>query len=98
MSYQLLAEKDGIQNLRLLHERFSTIKLIEFFPVEIGPQVWALGISIPFKSIDDSQFQNELENVISYLVTDQGFQVTDLYTGTALSSADVSDLAERISR
>ena len=97
MAYNFLAEKRGGQDLQILHERLSEFDLIEFFPVEVSDESLTLGISIPFKVMDDPRFQNEVEKAMGYLVSEQGFQVTDLFTGNAISSSDISGLARKIS-
>ena len=97
MAYQYSAEKRGERNLVTLHERLTHCGLIEFFPVEIRADSVTLGISIPFKAMDDARFVTELESVMTYLISEQKFQVTDLFTGNPVAADDISGLAERIS-
>ena len=97
MAYNFSAEKRGEQDLQILHERPSEFDLIEFFPVEVSDESLTLGISIPFKVMDDPRFENEVEKAMSYLVSEQGFQVTDLFTGNAIASSDISGLASQLS-
>ena len=97
MAYNFSAEKSGERDLQILHERLSEFGLIEFFPVDVSGESLTLGFSIPFKAMDDPQFENQLEKAMSYLVSDQGFQVTDLFTGNAIASSDISTLAQKIS-
>ncbi|NQU21925.1 MAG: hypothetical protein HQ567_11635 [Candidatus Nealsonbacteria bacterium] len=97
MAYNFSAEKRGDQDLQILHERLSHFGLIEFFPVEVSGESLTLGISIPFRAMDEPRFENELENVMTYLVSEEGFQVTDLFTGNPVSAGDISGLAKQIS-
>ena len=97
MAYNFFAEKYGKQDLKLLLERLSEFNLVELFPVEVSGDALILGISIPFKVMDDPRFEEELEKAMDYLVTQQGFQVTDLFTGNAIASDDISGLAQQIS-
>lgn len=97
MAYNFSAEKRGDQDLRILHERLSRFALIEFFPVEVGGDSLTLGISIPFKAMDDPRFEDELESVMTYLISEQGFQVTDLFTGNPVSAGSISGMAKQIS-
>lgn len=96
MAYNFSAEKHGEQDLQILRERLSEFELIEFFPVDVSDESLTLGISIPFKAMDEPRFENELEKAMSYLVAD-GFQVTDLYTGNAIAASDIPGLARQIS-
>lgn len=97
MAYNFSAEKHGARDLRTLHERLSRFELVELFPVEVGGDSLTLGMSIPFKAMDDPRFRSELENVMTYLVVEQGFHVTDLYTGEPVSVGAISGLAKQIS-
>jgi hypothetical protein len=97
MAYNFSAEKRGERDLKVLHERLSEFNLIEFFPVDVSDESLTLGISIPFKAMDDPRFENELDMAMRYLVSEQGFQVTDLYSGNAVPTSDISGLARRIS-
>ena len=97
MAYNFSAEKRGEQDLQILHKRLSKFDLIEFFTVDVSAESFTLGISIPFKVMDDPRFENELEKTMSYLVSEEGFQVTDLYTGKAIAAGDISGLARQIS-
>ncbi|MCO8122151.1 hypothetical protein NHH03_10415 [Stieleria sp. TO1_6] len=96
MSYNFSAEKHGEQNLQLLHELLSAIELLEFFPVVISGSEVVLGISIPFKTMDDPRFETELEKAMVHLVSD-GFEVTDLFTGKAIVLDEIPKLARQIS-
>jgi hypothetical protein len=97
MAYNFTAEKHGEQDLHALRERLSGLNLIEFFTVEVSAASLALGISIPYKAMDDPGFRDELEEVMNYLVSEQGFRVTDLFTGNAIAAGDIPDLAQHIS-
>jgi hypothetical protein len=97
MAYNFLAEKRGEQDLQFLQERLTEFELLEFFPVEVSDDFLTLGISIPFKVMDDPRFENEVQKAMSFLVSEQGFQVTDLFTGNAIDSGDISGLARKIS-
>lgn len=97
MAYNFYAEKNGNQDLRVLLEDLSSFCLTEFFPIEVTEVSVSLGISIPFKAIDDPRFEYEFEKVISYLINDREFHVIDLFTGNAVSSGDISSLARQIS-
>ncbi|PQO28978.1 hypothetical protein [Blastopirellula marina] len=96
MAYNFSAEKLGEHDLQTLHGRLSKFQLIEFFPVEAADESLTLGISIPFKAMDEPRFRDELKEAMSYLIS-EGFQVTDLYTGSAIAADDIADLARRIS-
>lgn len=97
MAYHFTAEKRDNQNLLLLHEALEKFGLIEFFPIEISEPFVSLGVSIPFKSIGDPNFENELVTLMSYLVVEQGFEVTDLYTGNSVKADEISGLVKQIS-
>jgi len=97
MAYNFSAAKRGAQDLQSLHQRLSGFDLIEFFPVEVSDESLTLGISIPFKVMDDPRFECEVEKAMSFLVSDQGFQVTDLFTGKTIAPSDISGLARQIS-
>jgi hypothetical protein len=96
MAYNFFAENRGKLDLKVLHEQLSRFKLIEFFPVYISEDSFMLGISIPFKVVESLEFEDELETAMRYLVSEQDFQVTDLFTGDALTSENISGLANRI--
>jgi len=96
MAYQFTAEKCGNHDLPILHERLARHVLIEFFPVEIGDDCLTLGISVPIKALDDPRFETELVNVMTYLVSEEEFQVTDLYTGDPVRVDDIPRLASQI--
>ncbi len=98
MAYNFTAENLGKQDLHALGKRLSEYSLIEFFPVEVSAASLTLGISVPFKAIGDPGFRTEIENAMSYLVTEQGFVVTDLYTGNTIAPSDIPGLAQQISR
>jgi hypothetical protein len=98
MAYNFSAEKrGGDQDLGVLHQALSRFVLFEFFPVEVSDELLTLGISIPFKAMDDARFENELEEMLMYLVLKQGFHVTDLFTGKPVLASNISGLAKRIS-
>ena len=97
MAYNFSAEKRSEQDLQILHKRLSEFKLIEFFPIDVSDESLTLGISIPFKVMDDPRFESEVEQAMSYLVSEEEFQVTDLFTGNAVASGDIPGLARRIS-
>lgn len=97
MAYNFTAERRGKHDLQVLQERLSAFHLIEFFPIEVSDESVMLGISIPFKAMDDPQFGGEFEQVMSYLVSEQGFQVTDLFTGNMIAADEMSQLARQIS-
>lgn len=97
MAYHFSAEKCGERDLKRLHQRLSEFELIEFFPVDVSADSFTLGISIPFKGMDDPRFADELEKAMCYLVSEEGFRVTDLYTGKAIAADDIAGLARQIS-
>lgn len=97
MAYNFSAEKLGKQDLQILRDNLSEFDLIEFFPVEISDQSLTLGISIPFKVMDNPRFENQVEKAMSFLVSEQGFQVIDLFTGKTIALGDIPGLARRIS-
>ena len=96
MAYNFSAEKKGEQDLQILHRRLSEFDLIEFFPVDVSNEGVTLGISIPSKAMDDPRFESEVQRSMSYLVSDEGFQVTDLYTGNVVADAEIPELAQRM--
>ncbi|MCA9116095.1 MAG: hypothetical protein KDA79_13490 [Planctomycetaceae bacterium] len=97
MSYNFYAEKHDAQDLRILHKRLTECSLIEFFPVDISGGSLVLGISIPFKAMDDPQLENELKETMTWLVIEQGFLVVDLFTGKAIDPGDIPGLTQRLS-
>ena len=97
MAYNFSAEKKGEHDLPSLHNRLCKYELIEFFPVNVSNEAITLGISIPFKAMDDPGFESEVQRSMSYLISDEGFQVTDLYTGNAVAINEIPGLARRIS-
>ena len=84
--------------MQILHKRLSEFDLLECFPVEVSGKLFTLGISIPFNAMDDPRFESQLQGIMSFLISEQGFQVTDLYTGNALAAGDIPELARRISK
>lgn len=96
MAYQFSAEKRGVHDLLHLHGRLTRYERIEFFPVEIGDGSLTLGISIPFKATNDPRFEAELVDVMKFLIVEQEFQVTDLYTGNQVDADNISSLAQQI--
>jgi hypothetical protein len=97
MAYNFSAQKRGGQDLQVLHQALRRFVLFEFFPVEVGEELLTLGISIPLKSMDDPRFENELEEVMRYLVLEQEFNVTDLFTGNPVLASNITGLAKQIS-
>jgi len=97
VAYHFTAEKRGAQDLSLLHDRLARFALVEFFPVEVGGSALTLGVSIPFKAMDDPGFATELVDLMTYLITDQAFEVTDLFTGRRVRADEVPELPQRIS-
>jgi len=97
MAYNFTAEKHGEQDLHALRERLSGFDLIEFFTVDVSAASLTLGISIPYKAMDEPGFRDELEEVMNYLVSEQRFRVTDLFTGNTIASSDIPGLAQHIS-
>src|SRR4051812_42950896 len=97
MAYNFSAEKRGDQDLQVLHQLLTQFDLFEFFPVEVSEDLLTLGISIPFKAMDDPRFENELEEVMTYLVLKQEFKVTDLFTGNPVLAGNISGLGKQIS-
>lgn len=97
MAYIFSAEKRDEQDLQILHERLSGFNLIEFFPIDVSDESVVLGISIPRKAMDDPNFDNELNEAMNYLVSERGFQVTDLFTGRTITPGDLPGLAQQIS-
>ena len=96
MAYNFSAEKRGNLELPVLHERLTRSSLIEFFPVEVSDDGITLGISVPFKCMDDPKFEAELVDVMNYLMAEQEFQVTDLFTGESLCVDDIPALPRKI--
>ena len=96
MAYNFTAEKVGSQDVQFLHARLSQFELLEFFPVETGRDHLILGISIPFKFMDDPRFARELTELMTYLVS-TGFQVVDLFTGDTIRDVDIIGLPAKIS-
>lgn len=96
MAYIFSAQKHGGQDMQLLQEKLLEFPLIEFFPIDISDHSIALGISIPFKAMNEPRFENELQEAMSYFISD-GFQVTDLYSGNLVTAGDIPDLVRQIS-
>ena len=96
MAYQLMAEKHGDTNVAMLRERLAQLDVIEFFPVHVDDRSVALGISIPFKVTEDARFESELIELLSFLIVEQQFVVTDLFTGRAVSSDGIVELPRKI--
>ena len=97
MAYNFTAEKRGLQDLHAIHHRLSQFDLLEFFPVEVSSEHLTLGISIPFKVMDEPRFAIELTALMTYLVSAERFEVVDLFTGNAILVGDIAALAEQIS-
>jgi len=96
MSYNFSAEKRGGPDLKGIRVTLSHFVLFEIFTVEVSEDSLILGISIPLKSVDDPRFENELEELMRYLVVRQGFNVIDLYSGSPVLASNISDLAKKI--
>ena len=97
MAYNFSAEKRGRRALKAIHQTLSHFDLFEFFPVEVNEERLTLGISIPFKSMNEPRFENELEELMRYLILTQEFNVTDLFTGNPVVARNISGLAKQIS-
>jgi len=97
MAYQFLVDIPSDRDLQHLHDRLSAVKLIEYFPIDVGPECTSLGISIPFKSMDQASFEHELSDLMNLLVNEMDSLVFDLYTGDRIKPGDISELAKRIS-
>jgi hypothetical protein len=63
----------------------------------VSQELLSLGISIPLKGINDPRFENQLEEVMKYLVLKEQFSVTDLYSGKPVLAGDIPGLAKQIS-
>jgi hypothetical protein len=96
MAYNFLVEKLGEHKLLIVHQRLMEFRLIEFFPVEISLDSLALGISVPLKYVNDPHFSRQLETAMTYLIAEEGFLVTDLYTGKSITATEIAGLAARI--
>lgn len=93
MAYLLIAEKDGC-DLEALHKELSRIgfDLIEYFPIVSAAESPSLGICIPLKNAEHPDFPSRLTEVLTHLIVAWGFTVTDLYTGEAVSAAQIENL------
>lgn len=98
MAYNFTADKQGAYDLKGIHERLSKSELIEFFPMEVNEDLLTLGISIPLKNCEDSRLESEFLNVMNYLIAEQHFQVTDLYSAKAVRIENLPVLIKEISR
>ncbi|MBS0208657.1 MAG: hypothetical protein JSS27_06845 [Planctomycetes bacterium] len=98
MAYNFSAEKRGREDLQVLHQALRHFDLFEFFPIEVSDELLTLGISIPFKSMGDPRFEDELQEVMTYLVLKHEFNITDLFTGNPILASNISGLAKQISR
>lgn len=96
MAYNFSAEKCGADP-HVLHQSMRRFALFEFFPVEVSEERFTLGISIPFKSMDDPQFELDLAEMMTYLIAGKGFKVTDLFTGKPVLASHIAGLARQIS-
>lgn len=96
MAYNFTAEKSDPQNIQSLYERLTQFDLVELFPIEASDSQLILGISIPFKFMDDPRFGKQLTELMTYLVS-TGFRVVDLFTGDTIRDVDISGLPARIS-
>lgn len=97
MSYNFSATKKESQDLQVLQDRLAEFELIEFFPVNVSRDALTIGMSIPFKVMEDSRYELEVEEALTYLISEEGFEVTDLYTGKTVPLTNVSRLAKEIS-
>jgi hypothetical protein len=96
MAYNFSADKRGDLDLQVLHQRLSQFALVECFPVEVSDELFTLGISIPLKAINEPRFEHDLVQLMTYLIVEQGFQVTDLYSGKSVRSEDIPRLQKQI--
>lgn len=97
MAYNFTAEKLGNLDIEPLNDKLTRFNLIEFFPIEVNSEHVDLGISIPFKHMDDHRFSQELTELMTFLICAEGFQVWDLFTGNEIQSGDITGMAEKIS-
>lgn len=97
MAYNFLAHKSGDSDLQSLRKRLCGFENIECFPVEVSADLVTLGVSVPFRAMDDPQFERELVEAMTYLVAEKGFQITDLVTGNTVRPEDIADLSKQIS-
>ena len=97
MAYNFSAEKKSKLDLQALQSRLSKLELIEFFPIDVSSDSISLGISVPFKVVDDPRFECEVCDTMYFLISEVGFEVFDLFTGKAVTTADIPGLARQIS-
>ena len=96
MAYNFSADKQGVYDLQRIHERLSQIELVEFFPVDVKDEYLTLGISVPFKACDDTRLEVELNKAMTYLIEEQQFLVTDLFTGKLVRIENMPVLIKEI--
>jgi len=96
MAYLFTAEKCGDYNVPILRQQLARCELIEFFPIEIRDDSLSLGFSIPSKLMDDPRFEAELVSVMTYLIADANFEVTDLYSGDPITANEIPGLTAKI--
>jgi hypothetical protein len=97
MAYNFSADKRGDLDLQVVHQRLSPFALVECFPVEVSDELITLGISIPMKAINEPRFEHDLVQLMTYLIVEQGFHVTDLYSGRPVRVEDIAGLPKQIS-
>jgi hypothetical protein len=97
LAYNFTAEARGEVVQSVVRQRLSRYTLIEYFPVEVSSDRLTIGISIPFRHVDDAKLEGELVDLMTFLIAEQGFEVTDLYEGTRVTHGQVPGLLRRIS-
>ena len=97
MAYHFTAETRGPKAPPLLQDRLARYTLIEFFTVEVSSDALTVGISVPFRSLSEPGLNSELVDLMNYLILDQDFEVTDLFTGRRIGPDEVAGLLDRIS-
>lgn len=96
MAYHFSAEKSGSVDMQRLHEQLSVVDLIEFFPIDISDESLTVGITIPLRAMNAPRFKSELAETMRFLISVEGFQVTDLYTGKLIAVDEIPNLAQQI--
>lgn len=96
MAYIFFAEKHGAFDLTNLNQNLLQFAEIEVFPIEIFDDSISLGISVPLKAADEPSFERVLDRALRFLIVQEGFQVTDLYTGQIVSEDDISNVYRRM--
>lgn len=97
MAYHFTAETPSTPDIEALRERLAEADLVEYFPIEQNADGLSIGLSIPFKQVDDPRFAEQIESLMTYLVVEKGFEVVDLYTGEAVMPENIAGLAKQIS-